>query len=262
MEDRVKTLQRLRDFNSRISAGDAELAEETLDRRAPPAAAARAGDDFDQAMAAESIVMRRHRPVLRVIGDTTELVFASLEDSEIWKARLTAAQAQIVAAIKAVGRINLTGAPWDWVGTGWLVRDNIIVTNRHVAEEFVSTGGAGLTFLPSVTGAPVQADVDFLKEFENTATRAFRLIAPLYVAPRGGPDIAFFEIEQISHDGQLSAPIKLSAYPRETNRVATVGYPAFDSRIPDIALMEEIYGNQYNKKRLAPGSSPAGTRLA
>jgi endonuclease G, mitochondrial len=33
-----------------------------------------------------------------------------------------------------------------------------------------------------------------------------------------------------------------------------IGYPAYDSRIPDTDLMEQIYGRVYNKKRLAPGA--------
>src|SRR5258708_34659293 len=32
-----------------------------------------------------------------------------------------------------------------------------------------------------------------------------------------------------------------------------MGYPAYDSRIPEPNLMEDIFGKTYNKKRLAPG---------
>jgi endonuclease G len=35
--------------------------------------------------------------------------------------------------------------------------------------------------------------------------------------------------------------------------VAVIGYPARDSRIPDQQLTDEIFGNVYDKKRLAPG---------
>jgi endonuclease G len=41
--------------------------------------------------------------------------------------------------------------------------------------------------------------------------------------------------------------------------VAVIGYPAQDSRIPEQDLMHTIFGNQYNKKRLAPGQV-TGTR--
>ena len=46
-----------------------------------------------------------------------------------------------------------------------------------------------------------------------------------------------------------------SSQPQSWRRenVATIGYPAYDSRIPEPDLMERIYGKVYNKKRLAPG---------
>ena len=40
-------------------------------------------------------------------------------------------------AARAVGRINVSGLPdLQYVGTGWLVEKNTILTNRHVAREF------------------------------------------------------------------------------------------------------------------------------
>jgi endonuclease G len=36
-------------------------------------------------------------------------------------------------------------------------------------------------------------------------------------------------------------------------QVAVIGYPARDSRVPEVELMDRIFGNVYNKKRLAPG---------
>ena len=68
-----------------------------------------------------------------------------------------------------------------------------------------------------------------------------------------GPDVSFFEIEVVSGNSKLARPIALAKKPRSTRNVAVVGYPAYDSRIPDTDLMERIYGRTYNKKRLAPG---------
>src|SRR5208337_1392351 len=36
--------------------------------------------------------------------------------------------------------------------------------------------------------------------------------------------------------------------------VAAIGYPARDSRVPDQALVSRIFGDIYDKKRLAPGT--------
>src|SRR6185503_16144936 len=46
----------------------------------------------------------------------------------------------------------------------------------------------------------------------------------------------------------------LSASPAQAEQqVAVIGYPARDRRVPDDELMQSIFGNVYNKKRLAPG---------
>jgi len=58
----------------------------------------------------------------------------------------------------------------------------------------------------------------------------------------------------VSGDVRLAKPIELATTIAATQEVATIGYPAYDSRIPEPDLMERIYGKVYNKKRLAPGS--------
>ena len=40
---------------------------------------------------------------------------------------------------------------------------------------------------------------------------------------------------------------------RAGQQVAVIGYPARDSRVPDDQLMQSIFGDVYDKKRLAPG---------
>jgi len=57
----------------------------------------------------------------------------------------------------------------------------------------------------------------------------------------------------VSGDAKLAKPIDLSTDITLTENVAAIGYPAYDSRIPEPQLMERIYGKIYNKKRLAPG---------
>jgi endonuclease G, mitochondrial len=57
----------------------------------------------------------------------------------------------------------------------------------------------------------------------------------------------------MSGNAKLAVPIKLADKIVETVNVATIGYPAYDSRIPEPDLMQRIYGKIYNKKRLAPG---------
>src|SRR5262249_30088597 len=97
------------------------------------------------------------------------------------------------------------------------------------------------------------ADVDFLQEIDNPNKLVFKLVRPLHIEEPPGPDVALFEIEMVSGDARLARPIDLATTIAVTQEVATIGYPAYDSRIPEPDLMERIYGNVYNKKRLAPG---------
>ena len=247
-------LARLRNFNSMVLNSDPALAEETADLR-PPSAGLESMESPQAAednIGLESIVLRRTRPVLAIRDNDAKLDFVDKADSEIWLARLTKAKPFLDNAIRAVGRIDLQGARLDWVGTGWLVADNILVTNRHVAQEFAARKGDGYTFQLGLNG-PMSADVDFLEEIDNPATLIFKLIKPLHIEDEPGPDISFFEVEITSGNSKLATPIKLAANVAVTPNVATIGYPAYDSRIPEPALMEDIFGKTYNKKRLAPG---------
>jgi endonuclease G len=252
MSTREEQLQLLRQLNNEVRESDPELGEESVDLAVRPEST-RTGDPMEDGFVEESIVLRSTRPVLPILNNETRLVFVEQADSKVWTDRLTKAQLLLAPAIRAVGRVNLKGAPLGWVGTGWIVAENVVVTNRHVAEEFAMHDGESFTF-ESGAGGPVSADLDFLQEIDNPARLVFRLVRPLYIQERPGPDVAFFEIEPISGEAKLAAPIPLAAKARKTASVAVIGYPASDSRIREPALMERIFGGTYNKKRLAPGA--------
>lgn len=253
-----ETLKRLQIFNSSVRESDPELAQESRDTVMPEGRALfQSRDPVEDRIVQESIILKRTRPVLAIGENAAKLTFRDAADSDIWKNRLERAGDKIKKAAQAVGRINLENAGLDWVGTGWLVHDEIIVTNRHVAGEFVARKGVGFSFKIGV-GAEIGAAVDFLQEIDNPRTLVFRIVKILHVEPTSGPDIAFFQVERESRDGRLAEPIRLTAAPTLTDSVALIGFPGYDSRIPDKALMDELFENIYDKKRLAPG---AVTRL-
>ena len=255
-------LSRLRNFNAWVSGTDPKLAEEAADTaKTEVLELAASPEALAKAVQEESIVLRRTRPVLAIKENVTQLLFIEQADSEIWKERLTSAAQALDSAIRAVGRINLTGGDLEWVGTGWLVAHNILVTNRHVARAFATRNGDGFTFQMGVSGL-IGADVDFLQEIDNPKTLSFN-ITPMHIEDAPGPDIAFFEVEEVGGDSKLAKPLVLSANPATTQSAAVIGYPAYDSRIPDPDLMEHIFGKIYNKKRLAPGAVTAvdGTQI-
>lgn len=254
MNRHQEQLIRLRAFRAKLAANDSALAEASADLGFGTEALeiALSPEDLDQAVELESIAMRRERPVLAIRDNVAQLKFQDPQDGVIWGARLKAAAPLLKVVIPAVGRINLVAGGLDWVGTGWLVHENIIVTNRHVALEFAARKGNGFTFKMGVE-QEIAANLDFLQEIDNPKELVFKLLKPLHIEDAPGPDVAFFEIDMMSGDARLAKRIDLATRIAATENVATIGYPAYDSRIPEPELMERIYGKVYNKKRLAPG---------
>lgn len=207
---------------------------------------------MDSGFGLETIVLRVGRPVLTINANKPLLEFSDVE-SQFWKQKLEVVQDMLVSTIPSVGRIGLQHHPtYEWVGTGWLVAENIVVTNRHVAEVFGRRNRQGFVFR-QLLDSPVTAAIDFLKEKDNPAAFEFQLIKILHIEDDGGPDIAFLEVKPASGT-RLPSPIRLNAGMAMDNaEVAVIGYPARDSRIPEQDLMQRIFGDVYNVKRLAPG---------
>jgi endonuclease G len=253
-------IERLRTATAEIEKRDPKLAEELRSVRARAAEAfkERAGFEgfessgFDEVAGLETIVLRTARPVLAIKNNEPRLVFQEAE-SELWRERLIGARDGINHAIRAIGRIELDNNPrFEWVGTGWLVTEDIIVTNRHVASEFARGDGQRFTFRSSSLGK-MAASIDFLQEIENGSTDVFNIQEVIHIEPDTGPDISFLRVKG-RVEKKLEAAIALSkSAPTAKEQVVVIGYPARDSRVPEVELMDRIFGNVYNKKRLAPG---------
>ncbi|MET4066807.1 endonuclease G [Bradyrhizobium sp. S3.2.6] len=252
--DTKQLLERLRRFNQSIRENDPKLAAESMDKMPEQELALELPEEEVRlAVEAESIAMRQDRPVLAIKNNTTDLDIRDPAERETWFERLRAAKPLLDAAIPAVGRINLIRGEMSWVGTGWLVRDGVIVTNRHVALKFALRRGEGFSFRMGL-GGPMAGAVDFLEEVDSNNELIFNLVRPLHIADTSGPDVAFFEVALVSGNSKLAKPIVLASHIAPSANVSTIGYPAFDSRIPEPELMQRIYGDVYNKKRLAPGA--------
>lgn len=198
----------------------------------------------------KTIVLKTGRPVLAVRDDAAVLAIEEAE-SQVWRERLAQAQPCLTNPIRAVGRVELEGHPdYAWVGTGWLVAEDVIVTNRHVAQVFAQRAGDAFRFRQRPGGEPLGVQLDFLRELDSERRRVRRVTSVLHIEPDSGPDVAFL---QLSREG-VGDPITLDeTAPRTGQQVAVIGYPARDSRIPDADLMARLFGNVYDRKRLSPG---------
>lgn len=243
--DRPRWLQHGRSLRRRAmkaaeSAGAIEIAEDDMvaltERLSPelPSAALSPGE----VDTLEAIVHTELRPALLVQDGTF------LPPPEEWQ-HLATYRAGIDHAIARTCRIETEGGiALDWVGTGFVVAPDLVATNRHVVQEFASyEPGLGWRIHD---GIAVRAD--FRQEIGSTA------VADVPVAGIWGVhnrfDIAILQMRP----GLCPSPIPAGLPNLTAERdIVVIGYPAYDSRRNDAAVMDRIFRGIYNVKRVQPG---------
>lgn len=242
-----KKSDQFRQYLNNLKASDPAIAKEIEGTMRTESAAGLGG------MREEAIILTHGRPVLDIKDND---VVISIQDvqSEVWKDRLRGAVPLFRPIIPAVGRIEVANFPGaEWLGTGWLVRDNIVVTNRHVASIFAERKGERFQFIPDLDGKQTRVSIDFVEEFASDSSKTFPLFDIVHVEKPSGHDIAFLRIEPVDgHDLPVPIPIE-SIVAASGEQVAIIGYPARDPFFPDPVTMDRIFGGRYDKKRLAPG---------
>jgi hypothetical protein len=206
-------------------------------------------------------IVNEERPVLFVRDDWLDRnnVTAIGEEAEELIRDLDARRDKLQPLMPLIGRIDVTDFPGsDYVGSGWVVDTNIVVTNRHVASLIARRDGRKFAFRRGVAGKPMTSSFNSLHEFDDLevgSERAFAVEEVLYIEPESGPDIAFLRIARRT-DGSRADRIAIAPTDVGENvRVVVVGYPARAPRrvIPDQELMKRLYRDRYDVKRAAPG---------
>ncbi len=198
----------------------------------------------------EAVILLFGRPALIVENGTFEPAPAG------WEA-LEAQRPHVEAVLKSVGRIDLRNR--GMIGTGFLVAPNVVMTNRHVAEQFA---------IPSETGGwsfklgrvPL---VDYGEGRDLTPTR-LAIKSVIGIHPDARVDMALLEVDPqpvIEPPAGWTPPPVLpiaAAAPDAGDRdlqVYLIGYPASDNQgvtPPDV--LSNIFGGIYEVKRLQPGT--------
>src|SRR5215211_6251549 len=145
----MDTLTRLRETNAAIRRRDQALDDELVAVESGgegPLPETPGGE-----LQLETIVLRTGRPVLAIKQGEAQLTFDDA-DSAVWKSRLTEARPHLMRATGAIGRIEVEGHSLAWLGTGWLVAPETIVSNRHVAGEFGRDTGTTFVFRKGLIG--------------------------------------------------------------------------------------------------------------
>ncbi len=201
--------------------------------------------DPQEQMILEAIIIPDKRPAIDVING------AYAVQHPLWTHFSTddAIRDRLEAVIPRVGRIEVPGNDLvPYAGTGFVVGDGLIMTNRHVAVVFA--GGPGdLAFQPGAASA-----VDFLRErpFGGGDGGSLLLTVTEVVMIHPYWDMALLRVEGLD-DERPPLPLSLSTPEAvDGHEVALLGYPAFDPR-NDAEVQDRVFGGVYNVKRLMPG---------
>lgn len=200
---------------------------------------------------AEAIILLHGRPALLVQDHKWEDPKSKVISDRIGD------PSSLKSAISAVGRVEIIDYGLDYVGTGWMVDTNVLITNRHVAEIFARAIGDSFGFRTDPEGNLYETRVDFRQEYDRTDIHQARVESVVLLEKPGDfyPDLA---LVQLAMDGaKLPPPVELDNSPlrfdpQQPMELAVVGYPAEDSR-NDSFEMRRIFKDIFNVKRFSPG---------
>lgn len=190
----------------------------------------------------ESIVMPFYRPVIDIVHD--RIIVEQLTSD--WK-RLgnTSVRSRIEECLLSVGRIDVPKIPY--AGTGFVVGQDLLMTNRHVAAIFATgVGTRKIEFHPGPA-------VDFYHEIGQDTSETLEVQDVLMIHPFW--DMALLKVSGLA---PRRKPLVLSTVDPSTLDNATVcvvGYPGFDPRGDSDfqAVQNRIFRGTYYVKRLQPG---------
>lgn len=189
----------------------------------------------------EAIILPGKRPATFVQNGTYTIedkLWQHLEKPEF--------KSHIEAAIPAIGRVELPDNPSvPFGGTGFIVGDGLMMTNRHVANLFASGLGTRVQFKPDES-----ASIDFKREYDSADSLSIRVDKILMIHPYW--DMAILKVSGLP---KSITPVNLSVRtPEDLSKrdVVAIGYPAFDPR-NNFEEQKRIFGEVYNVKRLLPG---------
>jgi S1-C subfamily serine protease len=177
------------------------------------------------------------------LGDLPEQQGHNLYPQDL-KDAWAAFRTMVKPLLYSVGRVNLTDG--THIGTGFLVADGVLATNRHVLDDL--TFGTGML-------APGRAQVLFQHE-KGAGDRPEHIVAiEGVVRVHEHFDIALLAVPKL---GRPIVDIDTAGI-QEGHRVAAIGYPAKDE-VRNPLFTAAVFGRDFGFKRAALGEVLDGTR--
>jgi pimeloyl-ACP methyl ester carboxylesterase/S1-C subfamily serine protease len=195
----------------------------------------------------EAIIFPDLRPVIDVVGDRyhppTQARWRFLGEEPVRR--------RLEAALPAIGRVDVVGdSRVPYLGTGFMIAPDLLLTNRHVADDIVQGLGTEVRFIPGLGG-----EVDLEQWVLPSDGLLMRVRKPLLVHPWW--DAALLEVEGFPGTRKTLSLIAEKPENLDGRTVVAVGYPAFDPR-NNADVQNRVFRGIYNVKRLQPGTIMAG----
>jgi endonuclease G, mitochondrial len=200
--------------------------------------------DLENPDAAEAIVMLTGYPSLLIRkGD-----FDPPQES-IWRERLTPNREAIKRVIASVARVEFKLPGRDqMIGTCWLVDDDVLITNRHVAKVFSELRGGRWQLRP---GVDVRAD--FAEELGSTEALEYLIASIFSIEQAENVDMALMKLGRAAGRQLNLQPVPLDDRLSAVEYLGIVGYPAKDLRNNPRDSFNRYFGDTFEVKRFAPG---------
>lgn len=172
--------------------------------------------------------------------------------------RLAANVQDLAPMLASVGRLSVAPAYGGPLGTGFVVGDGLIMTNRHVLDFLYMPDGEGGQLIDGLS-----MTIDFKQEYGSTASSVFEVTGLRTVfSATSGIDLALLEVKGRGSAGEpLPAPLLLqseSAALKNGAAVCVIGYPLADPERNNAGEMDRIFEQIYGVKRLSPGFVTSG----
>ena len=173
-----------------------------------------------------------------------------------WQDSLYVSRDLLRQVIPSVGRISSSAEEGSAIGTGFLISETLLVTNRHVLQKIACRNDEKGKW--EFFGG---ASVDFVKEYGSTDSDSVEFVSVVFAGPNAVRlqidhqinDIAIFELNL--KPKTLIRPFKLRSFaPREDIEIYTIGYPSMpDIRDYPLDVLDSLFEKGFDVKRLAPG---------
>lgn len=199
--------------------------------------------DLPHRYALEAIIIPSHRPPILIRnGDYT------VRHKDWLHLNSPAVKALVKPGISAACRIELPGSDVPFLGTGFLVGDDLLMTNRHVAEEFVDGVGRGARVRLMSEAEPF---VDFLKEHRNSREERCEISDVVMVHPHW--DMALLRLRGLPKGHPRLTLTQAPPDDMLGREIVVIGYPARDDDRNNVRVQRDVFGEVFDVKRLQPG---------